>query len=302
MHNRLTLQAFNGTLNDGLSFNLNMNVGLGADVTPDPVNWLDTYTQQSTAYGYNQQRITGISEAITLSVATTSGGLQRKVSSEPFILDPNSGWTATANGATFSVSPNYYVGFRVVATKLGQTTTTISNASDGNAVLDSFVTTVGTVAEPPEYQGEFAAYGTGWRWMIAATASNQTNTPGFATTQVMYNFTVTDSNGDVAGTSYILGNQFYQDYYASATPALTFRPSSVYGSNNRPQNFINAFPNGYVKVYVGTPATNGNQVRTLATKQVFAQNSGYVLFSGGSYFANQLWPTDAPVRIEFYTS
>lgn len=275
----------------------------GVDVTPDPVNWLNIYTQQSTAYGYNQQRLTGISEAITLSVATNAGGLQRKVSSEPFILDPNSGWTATANGATFSVLPNYYVGFRVVATKLGQTTTTISNASDGNAVLDSFVSTVGTDPEPPEYQGEFAAYGTGWRWMVTATASNQTNVFQYASTQLMTGFTVTDDNGDVAGTGFFLGNQFYQSYFPTSTPALAFRPSSVYGSAQvRAQNFINAFPNGYIKVYVGTPATNGNQVRTLATNEVFAQNPQYVLFRGGSYFANQLWPTDAPVRIEFYTS
>lgn len=303
MHNRFTIQAFASTLNDGLSFGLSMGGDTGPDVTPDPVNWLDIYTQQSTAYGYNQQRLTGISEAITLSVATTAGGLQRKVSSEPFILDPNSGWTATANGATFSVLPNYYVGFRVVATKLGQATTTISNASDGNAVLDSFVSTVGTELEPPQYQGEFAAYGTGWRWMITANASNQTYSLSYALSQLMSSLAITDSNGDAGSPTYILGNQFYQNYYPTSTPVLTFRPSSTYGSTNqRAQNFINAFPNGYIKVYVGTPATNGNQVRTLATKAVFPENAAYVRFSGGSYFADQLWPTDAPVRIEFYTS
>ena len=302
MHNRFTIQAFASTLNDGLSFGLSMAGDTGPDVTPAPVNWLDIYTQPSTTFGYNQQRLIGISEAITLSVATVAGGLQRKVSSEPFVIDPSSGWTATVNGATFSVSPNYYVGFRVVATKTGTATVTISNASDGNAVLDSFVSTVATTPEPPEYQGEFAAYGTGWRWMITATASNQTYAPSYAFSQLMSDFVVTDSNGDVAGTSYILGNQFYQNYYPTSTPVLTFRPSSIYGSSNRPQTFIDAFPNGYVKVYVGTPATNGNQVRTLATKAVFPENPSYVRFSGGSFFTGQLWPTDAPVRIEFYTS
>lgn len=306
MHSRITLQAFGSGLNDGLSFPLFNEGDTGVDVTADPVDWLNIYTQTNNTFGYNEQRITGIDQAITLSVSTNQGGLQRKVSSEPFVLDPNSGWTATADGASFSVSPNFYVGFRAVATKAGTSTTTVRNVSDGNVILDTFTSTVSASPTPPEYFGEFSAYGTGWRWMISTTASNQTYSLSYAFSQLLGTLTITDSNGDVASTTPILGNQFYRVYYPAPvnnTPVFQFRPSSVYGGNSvRAQNFINAFPNGYVKVYSGLPNTNGNQVRTFATKAVLPQNTQYVRFSGGSLFSGSSWQSDTPIRIEFYTS
>lgn len=304
MHNRLTLQAFASGLNDGLSFDLSMGGDTGADVTPDPVNWLDIYTQVNTTYGYNEQRITGVSENITLNVTTTQGGLQRKTSSEPFILDPNSGWIATASGTNFTVAPNTYVGFRVQATKTGISSTTIRNATDGNVILDTFNSEVATLPTPPQYLGEFAAYGTGWRWMITANAGNQTYSTGSWFSQIMSGFVFTDSPNDIATTNPILGNQFHHVYYPlNNTPIFTLRPSSNYGATNaRAQNFINAFPNGYVKVYAGLPNTNGNQVRTFATKAVLPENTQYVRFSGGAIFSGSVWQTDSPIRIEFYTS
>lgn len=304
MHNRLTLQAFASGLNDGLSFDLSMGGDTGVDVTPASVNWLDIYTQVNTTYGYNEQRITGIDQAITLSVSTNQGGLQRRVSSEPVALFPETGWTATADGASFSVSPNFYVNFRAVATKSGTSTTTIRNVSDGNVILDTFTSTVSTLPTPPQYLGEFAAYGTGWRWMITATASNQQYTATSWLSQLMANFVFTDSVNDIATTNPILGNQFHHVYYPlNNTPIFTLRPSSNYGATNaRAQNFINAFPNGYVKVYAGLPNTNGNQVRTFATKAVLPENTQYVRFSGGTNFLNSLWQEDTPIRIEFYTS
>lgn len=317
MHNRLTLAAFSTTVNDGLSFPLQMDLGTGVDVTPDFVNWVDIYSQSGVNGLYNKAVIRGTTQAITLGVTTTQGGLLRKVVSDPFGFEDVSGWLATASGATFNVSPNFWVGFKVFATKQGVSSTTITNQSNGGAVLDTFTSTVGATPPPPEFSGEFSAYGTGWRWAFSAKAGSTIGFPSSGAYQQLYDIVDEDPNGDLSSlASHTLHNLFYHVWNDLGTSPpksiMTLRPSALYGAvATRAQTYINAFPSGYVKVYAGPPATNGSQVRTFATKNVLPGNSSIVRFyaaSPGPYQFNypqqgfQQFPDEYPIRVEFYTA
>ena len=88
-------------------------------------------------------QITGITTSITLKVSFTGTQQNQKYSVQSSASFGTG--TAIANDGTFTVSNNQYVGFRAdcdgacVSTKVS--TWTITNVSDGNAVLDTFTIT-----------------------------------------------------------------------------------------------------------------------------------------------------------------
>jgi len=121
--------------------------GGGSDVTPDAVDWMDI---DNTIPRVSSGQITGIDTDITLdiSIALADSNLY----SFYYWVTTNSSATEneiSANGtqvpfntlsASFTVSNNEYVHFHVgpEGPKTSAGTVTISNASDGDAVLDTF--------------------------------------------------------------------------------------------------------------------------------------------------------------------
>lgn len=116
--------------------------GGGGDVTPNAVNWSNVsgeYANVTTA----MLQITGITSTITLQVAFTGTQLNQKRSVQSTASFGTG--TAIANNGTFTVSNNQYVGFRAdcggACASTKTSTWTITNVSDSNAVLDTFVIT-----------------------------------------------------------------------------------------------------------------------------------------------------------------
>jgi hypothetical protein len=109
--------------------------GGGADVTPNAVNWNDV-TNGST----NTQTITGISTAINLTISFTgysNGSLNvYKNDSETSLADEGSPFT-------LSVSNNDEIYFSGSANSAQTISVTVTNASDGNTVLDTFTINTG---------------------------------------------------------------------------------------------------------------------------------------------------------------
>ena len=130
---------------------------LGVDVTPDPVNWTDVEYEldgfcPNGCYTYTVQQITGISSPITLSINWT-GSLNFSSDAPRFKVyssTPNDGYTfgyyapsylgytLSTNGKTFSVQPDYWVGFGTETSNETPLTVTIRNVTDGNVVLDTY--------------------------------------------------------------------------------------------------------------------------------------------------------------------
>lgn len=126
-------------------------LGGGGDVTPNAVNWTDMASNEGTGeVGYSSVQITGIDTDITLNVSSvTGGGLYYKISDSQvtgIIINLNTeGYTAipSAGGNIGPVANNKWV---TIANAMGNsmghnTTVTVRNVTDNNAVLDSFVVT-----------------------------------------------------------------------------------------------------------------------------------------------------------------
>ena len=117
-----------------LSSNRIRAAGGGADVTPNAVNWNDVVSAVSATT--NTVTITGINTAINLSISGYSfGGFKVYINNNEFTIDDDP--------YTVSVSNNDEVYF-VFSTSTGEETTisiTVTNASDGNTVLDTFTMT-----------------------------------------------------------------------------------------------------------------------------------------------------------------
>ena len=116
--------------------------GGGGDVTPNAVNWANV-TGEGANVTTSMLQITGITTSITLKVSFT--GIQQN---QKYSVQSSASFgtgTAIANNGTFTVSNNQYVGFRAdcggacASTKVS--TWTITNVSDGDAVLDTFTIT-----------------------------------------------------------------------------------------------------------------------------------------------------------------
>ena len=106
-----------------------------ADVTPNAVNWYNVVA--SGAAMTNTVTITGINTAIDLSISYTgynSGAFSVYKNDTEFDLTTN-------NPYTLSVSNNDQVYFYYSPPDASTVSVTVSNASDGNTVLDTFTMT-----------------------------------------------------------------------------------------------------------------------------------------------------------------
>jgi hypothetical protein len=117
----------------------------GGDVTPNAVNWANVTGEYSNVTT-SMLQITGIASSITLKVSfVLNTGIQ---SNQKYSVQSSASFgtgTAIANDGTFTVSNNQYVGFRAdcggACAETKVSTWTITNVSDGNAVLDTFTIT-----------------------------------------------------------------------------------------------------------------------------------------------------------------
>ena len=114
--------------------------GGGADVTPNAVNWNDA--SGACNCSTNEQTITGINTAINLVISWSAS-----ISLNNFLLYINATEFDLFNNyespATFSISNNDTISFYTSGTGCSpvNNSVTITNASDGNAVLDTFTMT-----------------------------------------------------------------------------------------------------------------------------------------------------------------
>ena len=113
-------------------------VAAGSDVTPNAVNWANTTGGNPTQTAMLQ--ITGITSTITLRVAY-SKPFNAGNNQEYSVQSTASFGTGTfiANNGTFTISNNQYLGFSSNSLlDFATTTFTITNVSDGDAVIDTF--------------------------------------------------------------------------------------------------------------------------------------------------------------------
>ena len=116
--------------------------GGGADVTPNAVDWNDV----SGGYGFllytNTVTVTGISTAINLTISWSGN----EIGSFGISINGGSLIDLEAEGGsprTFSISNNDTIRFGAsIIAGIKVITVTVTNASDGNAVLDTFTMTV----------------------------------------------------------------------------------------------------------------------------------------------------------------
>ena len=109
-----------------------------ADVTPNAVNWNDVSAPGGST---NTVTITGINTAINLSISWTgypgSGPFQVYKNDSPIDL-PGEG-----SPYTLSVSNNDEIYFFATSVEVSSISVTVTNASDGGTVLDTFTINVG---------------------------------------------------------------------------------------------------------------------------------------------------------------
>jgi len=150
MKSIIVLAAFNTTAADGLEFGTAWVTEYPSeDIVPDALNWTDTISVSGGPYNSTAERVTGIGTSITLRITTsTTITLLYKKSFDSLEVNYSlntTGWTSVANGGTFTVLPNQYVGFVRTGTKTGNALVTVQNNSDGNATLDTFNTIVNSL-------------------------------------------------------------------------------------------------------------------------------------------------------------
>jgi hypothetical protein len=108
-----------------------------ADVTPNAVNWNDVSAPGGST---NTVTITGINTAINLSISWTGYGVGAfnvyKNDSETSLADEGSPYT-------LSVSNNDEIYFYATTVVEQSISVTVTNASDGNTVLDTFTINTG---------------------------------------------------------------------------------------------------------------------------------------------------------------
>ena len=139
-----------------------MGVTLAAatSITPNPTpNWANcSYDEPTSTSVVGMQQITGITQAITLSITTGSWTSTRQTlgykvtTTAPTWGNGGSfggpiggnGFLGINSGGTFTVNPNEYVSFGVekVGFRPSSTTVTIRNVTDSNTILDTYVASV----------------------------------------------------------------------------------------------------------------------------------------------------------------
>lgn len=130
--------------------------GGGADVTPNAVNWANIYYDGTIGnFYYTERQITGINQTITIRVTNTDGAdgvfyiVSNSAGAVPGLIsgdgavpsDPAAfGLIYLPHNSTFTVSNNQYITFAASGSvpPLLINTNTVTNVSDGNAVLDTF--------------------------------------------------------------------------------------------------------------------------------------------------------------------
>ena len=116
--------------------------GGGGGVTPNAVNWANVTGANFELAKTAMLQITGITSTITLRVTYTGSGYDRRYSVQSTAVF-GTGTTIASNG-TFTVSNGQYLGFGSKSTSVPATQSTnwtITNVSDGDAVLDTVTTT-----------------------------------------------------------------------------------------------------------------------------------------------------------------
>lgn len=123
------------------------------DVIPNAINWGDiSYDGNNVSYVYATKQITGIDQTITLKVNLSSANsyLYRLVGNNPLTMPPDDlmdygspldfGMTQISDNGTFTVQNNQYISFGVFTNDAAADamTVTVRNASNGDAVLDTF--------------------------------------------------------------------------------------------------------------------------------------------------------------------
>ena len=112
------------------------------DNTPAAVNWTNVTGANFQLATTAMLQITGITSTITLRVTYTGQGYNRQYSVQS-TANFGTGTVIASNG-TFTVSNGQYLGFGSASTGLPydqSTNWTITNVSDGDAVLDTVTTT-----------------------------------------------------------------------------------------------------------------------------------------------------------------
>lgn len=112
--------------------------GGGGDVTPNAVNWNDVAAPGGST---NTVTITGINTAIDLSISWTG-----YPGTGSFNVYKNDSLTPLADNDspfTLSVSNNDEIYFDASGSLVASISVTVTNASDGNTVLDTFTINVG---------------------------------------------------------------------------------------------------------------------------------------------------------------
>ena len=112
--------------------------GGGGDVTPNAVNWNDVAAPGGST---NTQTITGINTAINLTISFTG-----YYGTGAFNVYKNASQTSLADEGTpftLSVSNNDQIYFYGSSVSEQAISVTVTNASDGNTVLDTFTINTG---------------------------------------------------------------------------------------------------------------------------------------------------------------
>ena len=119
---------------------VNAKKGSAADVTPAAVDW-GFYSGNPVAYS-DMLQITGITVPITLRATfTTAGNALGQKYSVQSTASFGTG-IAIASSGTFTVSNGQYLGFSSSTNQgIAPTYWTITNVSDGDALIDTFQTT-----------------------------------------------------------------------------------------------------------------------------------------------------------------
>lgn len=113
--------------------------GGGSDVTPNAVNWNDVSGGYGLGLSTNIVTITGIDTAINLVITWSGndgGAFNITINGTAFNLEDSGG-----SPRTFSISNNDTIRFGVGGAFSKTISATVTNASNGDAVLDTFIIT-----------------------------------------------------------------------------------------------------------------------------------------------------------------
>jgi hypothetical protein len=137
-----------------------VTLAAATSITPNPTpNWANcSYNEPTNTSVVGMQQITGITQAITLSITTGAWtGTQQSLGYKVTTTAPTwanggsftvslvgNGFTIISSGDTFTVNPNEYVSFGIIqnGVRSGSTTVTIRNVTDSNTILDTYVASV----------------------------------------------------------------------------------------------------------------------------------------------------------------